>query len=263
MLRAAQYDYRTSSRLRTSGVLSLLIAVGIAGCANLVLTPSDKILEGRGIAADGELDPHRKHPHPPERDRRPRTGPDLPARRPNLPVRRECSRHLAVADPPQPDYLQIGRARQVQAHPRHLLRRGCGSGSPYGGIRVGLELWRLQQARGCGESPRGGSLGRFFRPAAGVATPSPRRPISQLAARKSAPATLCLATCPPRPISKSSLASCAPAGSAATHRVTAMLSDMTLARFCREVRRRGFASPAKLPAPAPMPAASLSPIPRA
>jgi endonuclease YncB( thermonuclease family) len=54
MLRAAQYDYRTSSRLRTSGVLSLLIAVGIAGCANLVLTPSDKILEGRGIAADGD-----------------------------------------------------------------------------------------------------------------------------------------------------------------------------------------------------------------
>ena len=76
MLRAAQYDYRTSSRLRTSGVLSLLIAVGIAGCANLVLTPSDKILEGRGIAADGESHPHRKHPHPPERDRRPRTGPD-------------------------------------------------------------------------------------------------------------------------------------------------------------------------------------------
>ena len=39
---------------RTRGILSLFLAVGIAGGANLMLTPSDKTIEGRGIATDGD-----------------------------------------------------------------------------------------------------------------------------------------------------------------------------------------------------------------
>jgi endonuclease YncB( thermonuclease family) len=54
MLPGARRDFPTTSRLRTSGILSLLIAVGIAGCANLVLTPSERILEGRAVATDGD-----------------------------------------------------------------------------------------------------------------------------------------------------------------------------------------------------------------
>jgi endonuclease YncB( thermonuclease family) len=44
----------TWSRLRTSGVLSLLVVTAIAGCANLVLTPSGRVIEGRAIATDGD-----------------------------------------------------------------------------------------------------------------------------------------------------------------------------------------------------------------
>jgi endonuclease YncB( thermonuclease family) len=54
MLLVGRRDFQTASRLRTSGILSLLIAVGIAACANLVLTPSDKVLVGRGVATDGD-----------------------------------------------------------------------------------------------------------------------------------------------------------------------------------------------------------------
>ncbi len=47
-------DSRTAGRFQVNGALSLLLAIGIAGCANLVLTPSERTLEGRAIATDGD-----------------------------------------------------------------------------------------------------------------------------------------------------------------------------------------------------------------
>ena len=54
MFRGGSSNSLTRSRLRTSGVLSLLVATGFAGCASLVLTPSGRVLEGRAIATDGD-----------------------------------------------------------------------------------------------------------------------------------------------------------------------------------------------------------------
>lgn len=54
MLRGGQRYSGTKGGSRTSGLLSLFFAIAIAGCASFILSPSDRILEGRANATDGD-----------------------------------------------------------------------------------------------------------------------------------------------------------------------------------------------------------------
>lgn len=54
MLRRQKRQSRPRASWRSNGLLSLVLAIAFAGCAQLLLTPSERFLSGRATATDGD-----------------------------------------------------------------------------------------------------------------------------------------------------------------------------------------------------------------
>ena len=147
----------SARRLRTSGLLSLIAALASPAA------PARAQSQGasrRRARHRWRFHPHRQHPHPPERDRRARNGPDLPARRPSYACGEKARHALSLI-------LQTIRAARPGATGTSASSPTARSGMDLGARwwhPVGLQLRRLRARRPRPE-PRGGLwAGSFDQP---------------------------------------------------------------------------------------------------